>query len=229
MKKIIIAIDGHSSSGKSTMAKDLAEAIGYTYIDTGAMYRAVACHAMKNDLANEDTINEEKLRAALADICIEFRPNPGTGRRETWLNGINVESAIRNIEVSSLASRIATLGFVRRHLVAMQQEMGRDKGIVMDGRDVGTVIFPSAELKIFVTASPEIRARRRLEELTAQGGNATYEAVLADVNRRDRLDSTRAESPLRQASDALLLDNSTMSRAEQQKWLLTHYYNAALQ
>jgi cytidylate kinase len=226
MRKIIIAIDGHSSSGKSTMAKELANLIGYTYIDTGAMYRALALFAMTNRLANAYHIDEEGLKAALPDVDIEFRNEP-SGHRDIYLNGQNVESRIRTIEVSSLASRIAVLPFVRQRLVAMQKEMGQAKGIVMDGRDVGTVIFPNAELKIFVTASPEIRAERRFKELIAKGMETTREAVLEDVNKRDLLDSTRAESPLRRADDALLLDNSHMTPEEQKAWLIQQYRKAA--
>ena len=204
-KKIIIAIDGHSSSGKSTMAKDLAREIGYIYIDTGAMYRAVTLYCLRKGYIQGDTIQEEALTE--------------TGRPDTYLNGEKVEKEIRSMEVADKVSLIAALGFVRRAMVAKQQEMGKAKGIVMDGRDIGTVVFPDAELKVFVTASPEVRARRRLEELQAKGEQTTYEEVLANVKKRDYIDSTREESPLRQAPDALVLDNSEMTIPEQKKWL----------
>ncbi|GHV54273.1 cytidylate kinase [Bacteroidia bacterium] len=227
MEKIIIAIDGHSSSGKSTMAKDLAKEIGYTYIDTGAMYRAVALYAARNGFTEGQGIDGERLRAALPGIRMEFKPNPRTGAAEMWLDGVCVEKEIRSMEVARLVSRVATLGFVRKELVAKQQQMGRAKGIVMDGRDIGTVVFPGAELKIFVTASPEIRAKRRLDELAAKGEAATYEDILENVKERDLIDSTRAESPLRQAEGALLLDNSSLTPAEQKAWLLEQFHKAA--
>lgn len=218
-KKIIIAIDGHSSSGKSTMAKDLAREIGYIYIDTGAMYRAVTLYCLRKGYIQGDTIQEEALKADLDQMDISFRYNAETGRPDTYLNGEKVEKEIRSMEVADKVSLIAALGFVRRAMVAKQQEMGKAKGIVMDGRDIGTVVFPEAELKVFVTASPEVRARRRLEELQAKGEQTTYEEVLANVKKRDYIDSTREESPLRQASDALVLDNSEMTIPEQKKWL----------
>lgn len=218
-KKIIIAIDGHSSSGKSTMAKDLAREIGYIYIDTGAMYRAVTLYCLRKGYIQGDTIREEALKADLDQMDISFRYNAETGRPDTYLNGEKVEKEIRSMEVADKVSLIAALGFVRRAMVAKQQEMGKAKGIVMDGRDIGTVVFPEAELKVFVTASPEVRARRRLEELQAKGEQTTYEEVLANVKKRDYIDSTREESPLRQAPDALVLDNSEMTISEQKKWL----------
>lgn len=218
-KKIIIAIDGHSSSGKSTMAKDLAREIGYIYIDTGAMYRAVTLYCLRKGYIQGDTIQEEALKADLDQMDISFRYNAETGRPDTYLNGEKVEKEIRSMAVADKVSLIATLGFVRRAMVAKQQEMGKAKGIVMDGRDIGTVVFPEAELKVFVTASPEVRARRRLEELQAKGEKATYEEVLANVKKRDYIDSTREESPLRQAPDALVLDNSEMTIPEQKQWL----------
>ena len=222
-KKIIIAIDGHSSSGKSTMAKDLAKAIGYTYIDTGAMYRAVTLYALRHQLFDGEQIDEAALQAALPDLEIAFRLNSETGRPETYLNGENVEQEIRGMEVANHVSPVAALGFVRKALVAKQQEMGKAKGIVMDGRDIGTVVFPEAELKLFVTASPEVRAQRRVDELKAKGMPASYEEVLENVKKRDLIDSTRAESPLRQAPDAVVLDNSQMSLAEQKQWILAQY------
>lgn len=218
-KKIIIAIDGHSSSGKSTMAKDLAREIGYIYIDTGAMYRAVTLYCLRKGYIQGDTIQEEALKADLDQMDISFRYNAETGRPDTYLNGEKVEKEIRSMEVADKVSLVAALGFVRRAMVAKQQEMGKAKGIVMDGRDIGTVVFPEAELKVFVTASPEVRARRRLEELQAKGEQTTYEEVLANVKKRDYIDSTREESPLRQAPDALVLDNSNMTIPEQKQWL----------
>jgi len=218
-KKIIIAIDGHSSSGKSTMAKDLAREIGYIYIDTGAMYRAVTLYCLRKGYIQGDTIQEEALKADLDQMDISFRYNAETGRPDTYLNGEKVEKEIRGMEVADKVSLVAALGFVRRAMVAKQQEMGKAKGIVMDGRDIGTVVFPDAELKVFVTASPEVRARRRLEELQAKGEQTTYEEVLANVKKRDYIDSTREESPLRQAPDALVLDNSEMTIPEQKQWL----------
>ena len=219
-KRIIIAVDGVSSSGKSTMAKDLARALGYTYIDTGAMYRAVTLYALQQGFFAHDKIDADRLQAALDDIDIAFRPNPRTGRPDTYLNGINVEKEIRGMEVSEHVSPVAALGFVRRALVRKQQAMGYAKGIVMDGRDIGTVVFPDAELKVYVTARPEVRARRRLEELQAKGEKASYEEVLENVKTRDHIDMTRAESPLRKADDAVLLDNSDMTLDEQREWLL---------
>ena len=224
MRRIVIAIDGHSSSGKSTMAKDLAKEIGYTYIDTGAMYRAVTLYCIKNALFDNGRIKEEELKAAIPYIEISFHRNPETGRPDTYLNGVNVETEIRGMEVSDKVSLVAALGFVRHALVSKQQEMGKDKGVVMDGRDIGTVVFPDAELKLFVTASPEVRAKRRMDELNAKGMPATYEDVLANVKKRDYIDSTRAESPLRQAEDAIVLDNSNMTLAEQKAWLLERFH-----
>ena len=214
MKKIIVAIDGFSSSGKSTMAKELAREVGYIYIDTGAMYRAVALYAIRNGWMTADAIDEEALRRHIGEAVIEFRTN-AEGHSETYLNGENVEREIRSLEVANGASRVSTLGFVRRELVRRQQEMGRGKGIVMDGRDIGTVVFPQAELKLFVTASPEVRARRRMLELQAKGEPVSYDEVLANVVERDRRDTQRAESPLRKAADAVEIDNSRLSREEQ--------------
>lgn len=227
MKKIVIALDGHSSSGKSTMAKDLAREIGYIYIDSGAMYRAVTLYCLQHTFIEGEAIREEALKAALNDIRISFRPNPETGHPDTYLNDINVEKEIRSMEVANRVSTVAALGFVREALVAKQQEIGKEKGIVMDGRDIGTVVFPEAELKIFVTASAEVRAQRRVDELKAKGQEVSYEEVLENVKKRDYLDSTRAISPLRQAEDALILDNSDMSVEEQKAWLLVHYNKAA--
>lgn len=220
MKQIIIAIDGHSSSGKSTMAKDLAKEIGYIYIDTGAMYRAVTLYALQHGFFAGDKVDEDALRRALPDIHISFQLNKQTGRPDTYLNGTNVEREIRGMEVSDKVSSVAVLPFIRRAMVAQQQEMGKAKGIVMDGRDIGTTVFPHAELKLFITASPEVRARRRLDELKAKGETTTYEEVLENVKKRDYLDSTREESPLRKADDAVVLDNSDMTISEQKAWLL---------
>ncbi len=223
MKKITIAIDGFSSCGKSTMAKDLAREIGYIYIDSGAMYRAVTLYAMENGIFQGDSIDTEKLRKQICDIRIAFLLNPATGRPDTYLNGINVENKIRTMEVSSRVSPIAALDFVREAMVAQQQEMGKSKGIVMDGRDIGTTVFPDAELKIFVTATPEIRAQRRYDELTAKGEKVDFNEILENVKQRDHIDQHRAVSPLRKANDALLLDNSHMSIAQQKQWLAEQF------
>ena len=228
MKKITIAIDGFSSCGKSTMAKDLAKEIGYIYVDTGAMYRSVTLYALRHNLFNADgTIREEELKEQMKDINISFQLNKTTGRPDTYLNGENVENDIRTMEVSSHVSPIATLAFVREALVAQQQRMGAEKGIVMDGRDIGTVVFPKAELKIFVTASAEVRAQRRYDELRAKGMDADYADILKNVEERDYIDSHRATSPLRKADDAIELDNSNLTIAEQKKWLYEQYLKAA--
>ena len=222
MKKITIAIDGHSSCGKSTMAKDLAREIGYIYIDSGAMYRAVTYYCLQHDLFTEDSVKLPELQAAMPDIRITFRLN-AEGRPETYLNGECIEKEIRGMAVSSRVSLIATIGFVREAMVALQQQMGKDKGIVMDGRDIGTTVFPDAELKVFVTASAEVRAQRRYDELRAKGEEASYESILENVKERDRIDSGRAISPLRKADDAILLDNSHMTIPEQKAWLMEQY------
>ncbi len=219
MKKIVIAIDGHSSSGKSTMAKELAQEIGYVYIDTGAMYRAVTLYALRQGYIQGNSINEKALEADMPRLSITFQSNPGTGKSDTFLNGEDVEKEIRGMEVANKVSLVASLGFVRKAMVAQQQAMGKEKGIVMDGRDIGTVVFPHAELKLFITASPEVRAQRRVDELLAKGEKVSYEEVLENVKKRDFIDSTREESPLRKADDAIVLDNSNMSRAEQKAWL----------
>ena len=223
MKKITIAIDGFSSCGKSTMAKDLAREIGYIYIDSGAMYRAVTLYCIENSLVDGKEINTDKLREAMKDIRISFQLNAETGRPDTYLNGVNVESKIRTMEVSSLVSPVATLDFVREAMVAQQQAMGKEKGIVMDGRDIGTTVFPDAELKIFVTASAEVRAQRRYDELKAKGQEASYEEILANVKERDFIDQNRKVSPLRKADDAILLDNSNLTIAEQKEWLMKQF------
>lgn len=222
-KKITIAIDGYSSTGKSTMAKALAKKIGYAYIDTGAMYRTVTLYCLDNGILDGDTVDEQALEAALPDIKITFKPD-AEGRSETYLNGVNVEKEIRSMRVSNKVSIIAAIGFVRRDMVRQQQAMGRDKGIVMDGRDIGTVVFPDAEMKVFVTADAAVRAQRRYDELRGKGDTTTtLEEVLANVTERDRIDTTRAESPLRQAEDALVLDNSHMTLEQQDKWLMENF------
>lgn len=228
MKKITIAIDGFSSCGKSTMAKDLAKEIGYIYIDSGAMYRAVTLYCLENSLFNSDgSVNSEELEKHINDISVSFCLNEATLKPETFLNGVNVESKIRTMEVSSRVSLVAALGFVREALVKLQQEMGKSKGIVMDGRDIGTVVFPDAELKIFVTASAEIRAKRRYDELMAKGQEVSLDEILKNVEERDRIDQTRAVSPLRKADDAIVLDNSNMTVEEQKAWLINEYQKAA--
>ncbi len=219
-KKITIAIDGFSSCGKSTMAKDLARAIGYTYIDSGAMYRAVTLFAMERGLIADGRVDADGLSAAMDDIRIDFGRDAATGLPFTCLNGRNVERDIRTIEVSQNVSPVAALPFVREALTRQQQEMGRTGGIVMDGRDIGTTVFPHAELKVFVTASADIRARRRYDELKAKGLEATYDDILHNVEERDYIDTHRDTSPLRQAADARVLDNSHMTPAEQKAWLI---------
>ena len=224
MEKIIIAIDGFSSCGKSTMAKDLAHELGYIYVDTGAMYRCVALYALQHKLFLKDgEINIPELEAAMPNINISFKLNKETGRPDTYLNNENVENKIRTMEVSSHVSSIAAIPFVREALVAQQQKMGKDKGIVMDGRDIGTVVFPNAELKIFVTASPEVRAQRRYDELMEKGMEADYNEILENVKQRDYIDSHRDVSPLRKADDAIELDNSNISIEEQKQWIIKKY------
>lgn len=215
--KINIAIDGFSSCGKSTIAKGLAHKIGYIYIDSGAMYRAIGLHALANGWITADSMDEEALRQHINQIQIEFRPSDAGGQ-DTYLNGDNVENEIRSLEVADAASRVSTIGFVREALVRQQQAMGAQKGVVMDGRDIGTVVFPDAELKIFVTASAEVRAQRRFDELQAKNIGGTYEETLANVRERDHRDTTRAESPLRKADDAIELDNSEITIEEQLQW-----------
>ena len=231
MKKIIIAIDGHSSCGKSTMAKQLAKDIGYVYVDTGAMYRAVTLYAMRNGMYPDAGVQEEELKAAVeaGKIQISFKFNAETGRPDTYLNGEKVEDEIRQMEVSNRVSPIAALPFVRALLTEQQQAMGKEKGIVMDGRDIGTAVFPQAEMKVFVTASAWVRAQRRFDELMGKAKTQeelaalNYEEVLKNVEERDYIDSHREVAPLRQAEDALVLDNSDMTREEQSAWLLAKY------
>lgn len=225
MKKITIAIDGHSSCGKSTMAKELARKVGYVYVDTGAMYRCVTLFALRHQLFTADgAVLEEQLREAMPQIDIDQRLIDG--KTTTFLNGENVEREIRNLEVSNHVSPIAAIPFVRTALVAQQQKMGREGGIVMDGRDIGTTVFPNAELKIFVTASAKVRAQRRYDELQQKGMPADYADILKNVQERDYIDSHREVSPLRQADDALLLDNSHMTIDEQNKWLMEQFEKA---
>ncbi len=226
MKKITIAIDGHSSCGKSTMAKDLAREVGYVYVDTGAMYRSVTLFAIRNGIFTDGGINEAELRRRMPEIRISFKFNAETGRPDTYLNGELVEGDIRSMEVSNKVSPIAALGFVREAMVAQQQQMGKDKGVVMDGRDIGTTVFPDAELKVFVTASAEVRAQRRYDELKAKGMEADYDDILKNVQERDYIDSHREVSPLRKADDAIELDNSSMTIPEQKQWLLDRFHEA---
>ncbi len=228
MKQITIAIDGHSSCGKSTMAKALARKIGYVYVDTGAMYRSVTLFALRNCLFNDDgTVKVNDLKEMLSQVHISFKLNPDTGLPETYLNGEMVERDIRGMEVSSHVSSIAAIPFVREALVSQQKAMGKEKGVVMDGRDIGTVVFPDAELKIFVTASPEVRAKRRYDELQGKGQPADYDGILKNVQQRDYIDTHREVSPLRKADDAIVLDNSHMTIAEQDAWLIDKYQTAA--
>ena len=231
MKKIIIAIDGHSSCGKSTMAKQLAKQIGYVYVDTGAMYRAVTLYAMRNGMFPDEGIREEELKKAVknGDIHINFKFNPCTGRPDTYLNNEKVEDEIRQMAVSNRVSLIAALPFVRALLTEQQQAMGKEKGIVMDGRDIGTAVFPQAELKIFVTASAKVRAQRRYDELMGKAkteeekAKLNFDEILKNVEERDYLDSHRETSPLKQAKDAVVLDNSEMTIEEQNAWLLERF------
>ena len=226
MKKITIAIDGFSSCGKSTMAKDLAREIGYIYIDSGAMYRAVTLYCLQQGWFHDNEVDTKSLRTALPKIDISFRLDPQTQRPQTYLNGKRVEDEIRTMPVSSKVSIIAAIDFVREAMVHLQQQMGREKGIVMDGRDIGTTVFPHAELKIFVTASPETRARRRFDELQAKGEKASYDEILENVKERDRIDTQRAVSPLRKAADAIELDNTAMTISEQKEWLTARFHEA---
>lgn len=215
MKNITIAIDGFSSTGKSTLAKQLAKHLGYIYVDTGAMYRAVALFSMQNGYISSEYFDKETLINSLPNIKLHFEFNAELGFAEMFLNNVNVEKEIRTIEVSTFVSKIAEVSQVRAKLVEQQQEMGKNKGIVMDGRDIGTVVFPDAELKIFMTASAETRAQRRYDELLAKGDNVSYEEVLKNVQERDYIDSHRADSPLVIADDAIEIDNSYLSREEQ--------------
>ena len=217
-KRIIIAIDGHSSCGKSTFAKAIAARLGYIFIDTGAMYRAVTLYALEHGAIAAGIVDEERVEAMLADIDIDFRFNSQRGASDIYVNGDLVEGKIRTIEVSNCVSAVSSIAAVRHKLVAMQQQMGRRGGVVMDGRDIGTVVFPNAELKIYMTADAMVRAERRFKELTAKGDKVTLEEVYENVVSRDKADMSRAISPLRKADDALVLDNSNMSVEEQMAW-----------
>lgn len=221
MKKITIAIDGHSSCGKSTMAKELARQLGYVYVDTGAMYRTVTLFAMRHNLFLADgEVDTDALRKCMPEIEVSFRFNEETGRPDAYLNGECVEKVIRSIDVSNHVSKVAAIPFVREAMVDQQRRMGAEKGIVMDGRDIGTTVFPDAELKIFVTASSKVRAQRRYDELKEKGMPADFDEIQKNVEERDYIDSHREVSPLRQAPDALLLDNSEMTIPEQNTWLM---------
>lgn len=217
-KKIVIAVDGFSSCGKSTFAKLVAARLGYIFIDTGAMYRAVTLYALENGAIANGILNEEALIGMLDDIDISFRFNPERGASDIYVNGVWVEGKIRTIEVSNLVSSVSAVAEVRKRLVALQQRMGRDKGVVMDGRDIGTVVFPNAELKIFMTADPEVRAERRYLELQAKGEQVSMEEIVENIRQRDHLDQTRAISPLRKADDAIVLDNGGMTLEEEMAW-----------
>lgn len=219
-KKITIAIDGHSSCGKSTMAKSLAKKLGYIYIDSGAMYRVVTLVALRKGWISNKVPDSKKTIGGLSDIKITFKWDEVLGKNTTFLNGENVENEIRQLEVSENVSPISTIAEVRHEMVRQQRENGKNKGIVMDGRDIGTVVFPDAELKIFMTASPEIRAQRRYAELTEKGDKVNFDEILANVEGRDKIDSTRAASPLKKADDALILDNSNLSREQQLHWTI---------
>ncbi|MBR2168917.1 MAG: (d)CMP kinase [Alistipes sp.] len=223
VKKIVIAIDGFSSCGKSTFAKAIAARLGYIFIDTGAMYRAVTLCAINQGAVSEQSVDEQAVVALLDGVDISFRFNSERGASDVYVNGECVESKIRSIEVSNCVSRISSIKEVREKLVALQQQMGRDRGVVMDGRDIGTVVFPDAELKIFMTADPKVRAERRYAELIAKGDKVTMEEILENVVSRDKADMTRAISPLRQADDAIVLDNSYMSVEEQMAWFMERY------
>lgn len=227
MKKIIVAIDGYSSCGKSTMAKTLARETGYIYVDTGAMYRAVSLYAIRKGWLTDTQINEPQLQNHIDEIKLSFKTN-AEGKTEIYLNDENVESEIRTLEVANGASRVSTLGFVRKELVRQQQLMGTEKGIVMDGRDIGTVVFPDAELKIFLTAKPEIRARRRMDEMIAKGETVNFEDVLKNIAERDFRDENRAESPLKKAPDAIEIDNSELTPIQQQEILRTLFAQKTL-
>ena len=226
-KKIIIAVDGFSSCGKSTFAKAIAARLGYIFIDTGAMYRAVTLYALDHGAIRSGVVDEEAVVGLLKDIEITFRFNPERGASDIYVNGDLAEGRIRTIEVSNCVSRVSSIREVREKLVAMQQRMGRDRGVVMDGRDIGTVVFPDAELKLFMTADPKVRAERRYAELRAKGDRVSMEEVLENVVSRDRADMNRAISPLRQAPDAVVLDNSRMSVDEQMVWFMERYEKMA--
>ena len=222
-KKIVIALDGFSSCGKSTFAKAIAAKLGYIFIDTGAMYRAVALYALEEGAIVDGVVDEAQVVELLGEVEISFRFNAERGASDIYVNGVYAEDRIRGIEVSNCVSKVSSIGAVREKLVAMQQQMGSERGVVMDGRDIGTVVFPDAELKIFMTADPKVRAERRYKELTAKGDEVTMEEILENVISRDQADMTRAISPLRRAEDALELDNSYMSVEEQMAWFMERY------
>ena len=222
-KKIVIAIDGFSSCGKSTFAKAIAAKLGYIFIDTGAMYRAVTLYALEQGAIVDGVVDEAQVVELLGEVEISFRFNAERGASDIYVNGVYAEDRIRGIEVSNCVSKVSSIGAVREKLVAMQQQMGSERGVVMDGRDIGTVVFPDAELKIFMTADPKVRAERRYKELTAKGDEVTMEEILENVISRDQADMTRAISPLRRAEDALELDNSYMSVEEQMAWFMERY------
>lgn len=222
-RKIVIAIDGFSSCGKSTFAKAIAARLGYIFIDTGAMYRAVTLYALEHGAVVDGEVLSDKVVELLPQIEISFSFNSERGASDIYINGEQVEQKIRSIEVSNLVSKISSIAQVREKLVAMQQGMGQQRGVVMDGRDIGTVVFPDAELKIFMTADPKVRAQRRYDELTAKGDNVTMEEILENVLSRDHADMNREISPLRQADDAIVLDNSHMSVEEQMAWFMERY------
>ena len=222
-KKIVIAIDGFSSCGKSTFAKAIAARLGYIFIDTGAMYRAVTLYALEHGAVSDGEVDRERVVALLPDVEISFRFNAERGASDVYVNGECVETQIRSIEVSNTVSKVSSIAQVREKLVAMQQQMGRERGVVMDGRDIGTVVFPDAELKIYMTADAKVRAERRYAELTAKGDSVTMEEILENVISRDKADMTREISPLRQADDAVVLDNSYMSVEEQMAWFMERY------
>jgi len=220
MKKLIIAIDGHSSCGKSTMAKALAKKINYLYIDSGAMYRVITLFAIKQNLITNDTVNEEELKKHLSSLTISFQFNTDLNKHETYLNNENVENQIRTLEVSNQVSLVSKIGFVRDEMVRLQQDLGKGKGIVMDGRDIGTVVFPNADLKLFVTADVSIRAMRRYKELVEKGDSVTLEEVKENLEKRDLIDQSREVAPLKKAEDAYLLDNSELNQEEQLQWVI---------
>lgn len=222
---MIIAIDGHSSCGKSTIAKGIASALNFVYIDTGAMYRAVTLYAMQHDCVNRSNavqVNQEKLAQIIDNIRVHFEINSETQAQQTFLNDNNVEDKIRSLEVANLVSEVSKLAFVRKKMVALQQNYATYENIVMDGRDIGTVVFPNADFKFFVTASTQVRAQRRFDELQAKGEHVNFAEVLHNIEQRDFIDSTRSESPLRQADDAVLVDTSNMTREEQLTWILNY-------
>lgn len=223
MKKIIVAIDGFSSCGKSTMAKELAKRVGYAYVDSGAMYRAVTLYCQRKGWIVNGVVNQDELKKVIDSILIEFSYNPDKNRNETFLNKENVEDEIRTLQVSEEVSIVSSIGFVRSAMVKQQQAYAKERGVVMDGRDIGTVVFPDAELKIFLVASAEIRAQRRYDELIAKGEKVSFDEILGNVKQRDFLDQTRKESPLRKAEDAIELDNGNLTLEEQRDWLLKRF------